>query len=501
MKSINTVSLSLLVGLLFTLLFYKTPVGLNLVILNIVLIGLSIYSFMPNLKSRLLWVLLGGQFISCIAVVYHASSFAIIINWLNLILLQAHVQAFAFKSTFSSLKQSLHALLISFFKVFPEIAKVAIGNKRKVPVFKYTRLMIAPLAIVFVFISIYATANAHFGETTNYIINGVWDNLGEFITGINFNLIILLVLGIIIAYWYFKKFNSSSYIDKDNEGTDLLSRVRKQPDSKFKMLSLLNEYKSAVILLVALNIVIGYANYLDVRYLWFNFEWDGGTLKQFVHEGTYLLIMSIFISMAITLYYFRRNLNFYKNNTFLKYLAYAWIAQNVILVISVGVRNYWYIEYFSLAYKRIGVIFFLLLCLYGLYSVFNKVRGVKSTYYLFRVNTLAVYVILLGMSVIDWDTVIVKYNLSHSKTAYVHFDFLTHLDDKTLPYLDMSDEQLDEIAANKEANFGEDKHDFDKVIFKQKINERKKDFLNQYPKRPLLAWNYRDWEAYNLLKK
>ena len=80
----------------------------------------------------------------------------------------------------------------------------------------------------------------------------------------------------------------------------------------------------------------------------------------------------ILISIIISLYLFRGNQNFYKKSVLLKKLALAWLAQNVILAFSVGIRNVHYIEHYALAHKRIGVFFFLLATIIGLALVITS---------------------------------------------------------------------------------------------------------------------------------
>ena len=100
--------------------------------------------------------------------------------------------------------------------------------------------------------------------------------------------------------------------------------------------------------------------FFEIRDVWLGFTWDGGMLKDFVHQGIWILIISILISMMIALYFFRDNLNFFSKAETFKLMMYVWVGLNVILAISVFVRTFIYIEYFALAYKRIGLLFFLL---------------------------------------------------------------------------------------------------------------------------------------------
>ncbi|MBU3743422.1 MAG: DUF4173 domain-containing protein [Sediminibacterium sp.] len=281
---------------------------------------------------------------------------------------------------------------------------------------------------------------------------------------------------------------------------DFLQRIRKRVSRQLNLNSLTNELKAAIFLLAILNIIILILNVIDIYWVWFNFSWDGALLKQFVHEGTYLLILSIIISIIIVLYYFRGNLNFYKNNIWLKRLSYAWIMQNAILAISVGIRNYWYIYYYSLAYKRIAVIVFLILTLYGLYTVYLKVKDKKSAFYLIRSNLRFTVLILVISSLFNWDTIIARYNFSQSYRAYVHFDFLASLSYKALPYLEKPLAELSTIEKRQNNTFPLTRGLYiDAIAYKNRIEIKKTDFKKQWESKGILSWNYPEYKAYQKL--
>ena len=116
-------------------------------------------------------------------------------------------------------------------------------------------------------------------------------------------------------------------------------------------------------------------------------------------------------------------------------MAYGWISQNGLLAISVGIRNYHYIDYHGLAYKRIGVIFFLALTLFGLGSLFVKIANKKSGYFLWRTNAWAVYGVMVLLALFNWDGIITKHNLNHNTDKDIDIPFLLTLSDKVLPEL------------------------------------------------------------------
>lgn len=256
---------------------------------------------------------------------------------------------------------------------------------------------------------------------------------------------------------------------------------------------------------------------MDISYVWFNFKWEGQYLKDFVHQGTYLLLVSILVSMILVLYFFRKNLNFYQKNSLLKKLSYAWIFQNAILVFSVGIRNWYYIQYYALAYKRIAIVFFLLLCLFALFTVFFKISKVRSAYFMVRTNVNALIIVLVISSAFNWDRIIAQYNFSKSNSSFVHLNYLATLADSALPYLDhplekvqkMNQRQMERFSkgsmgSSDESSLGGSFSYYRRVYldpleYVNTINYRKAVFKQKWEAKSWLGWNLAEAEAYDLL--
>jgi len=158
-----------------------------------------------------------------------------------------------------------------------------------------------------------------------------------------------------------------------------------------------------------------------------------------------------------------------------------------------------YIEYFALAYKRIGVIIFLLLTMYGLYSVFKKIKFQKNTFYLFKINTLALYLVLVFTSTINWDIVIAKYNFAHSDHSYLHLEYLITLSDKTLSHLNKSEAELSEIESIQKKKFYFDEYTMTYKQYRTKIEKKKLVFKQKWEGKKLMAWNLAEYQAYRAL--
>ena len=87
------------------------------------------------------------------------------------------------------------------------------------------------------------------------------------------------------------------------------------------------------------------------------------------------------------------------------------MLQNAVLVVSVGLCNYYDIEHRGRAYRCLGVCFFLLLMLFGLGTMLLKIWQRRSVYFLVRRNALAAYAVLLVLAAGNWEVWMACYNL------------------------------------------------------------------------------------------
>lgn len=357
------------------------------------------------------------------------------------------------------------------------------------------RIFLIPVFIVFLFVLIYKGSNPFFKILVDDISVFINEKLSFILEGVDFQIIITFLIGLFFSVFIFIRTSNKDFILQDVKSDEVLLRNRNKTLKSFGMKSLLNEYRAGVFLLIILNLLILTVNVIDIKWVWFGFEWEGQYLKQFVHEGTYLLILSMLISIVLVLYYFRGNLNFYKNNKLLKYLSFIWLMQNGVLAISVAIRNFWYINYFALAYKRIGVIVFLALTLYGLYTVYRKVSRGKSAFYLFKTNSYGLLVVLIITSTINWDVIIAEYNFKNANHSFLHLNYLSGLSDKALPYLDKSLTELQQIDKIQKEKFPFEKLYMTPEEYHSIIEQRKILFLEKWQSKSFLSWNLAEYIA------
>ena len=342
------------------------------------------------------------------------------------------------------------------------------------------QLSVLPLVLFGCFYGLYAAANAQFARLSGRFWTGLFDWFGGMFNGIES---LYFLLGLLVTSAALYRSDWPLLRRWAARMSELLPRrstaVRSSPHLH-SPIALRRECDSGVILFTLVNALLLLVNITDLVYVWGPQEtMTAYQTKQYVHEGTYLLIASILLAAAIVLYFFRGSLNFYQRNRTLKRLTYGWIAQNAVLTLSVAARNYHYISEFGLAFKRIGVFVFLLSTLTGLFWLYRKVRLRRSAYYLWHRNTWSVFFILVLTATVGWTSVITHYNLSLLAIQRTDWDFLI----RELP---LRNAYALETALVETVEYP------DKARLLQRIENKQVAFERAQAGRTWLSWNWAD---------
>lgn len=486
-------------AIIITFLFHKKPLGLNLLIAELVLFTWLLFTKQFRLKGIYPITIGLGFIVSAFATVFIYSAFAFIVHFVFLFTLVGLLIYPQTKSLVFSLGHALSNIPISQYEFVKNFSQSDVKGQKLGLRLRKVRIFIIPIFIIGIFTAIYSSSNPVFNDLVIDLGTFFQESSSFIFQDLDLSIIFTFVISLLISIFIFIRSKNTEIIEIEQKSGENLIRKRKKFTKNIKFTALKNEYRSGIFLLIALNLMILLLNIIDIQWVWFGFEWQGQYLKQFVHEGTYLLILSILISIALVLYYFRGNLNFYKQNKLLKLLSFIWLAQNGILSISVAIRNFWYIHYFALAYKRIGVFLFLILTIHGLITVYLKVKHRKSAFYLFKTNTHALFIILLFSALFNWDGIIAKYNFKHADKSFLHLDYLSTLSDKTLPELDKPLNELQSIEKNQKQKFPFKQKYMNPKAYKRIIQNRKEAFINKWESKSILSWNLPEYLAYRKL--
>ncbi len=453
------IALGGLLVVLFDWLFWQEKLGLNLLVFNTLLLVATVLNYKHSLNRLRTIAVLFCTLLTATMVVWHGSFVAKLACLVSLALAvvlthQPHLKAIHYTLAYVlvAVENTLTGALDGLFAM-PKQWQAS--HPRLRIVWRYTKIATVPIGVFLVFFLIFKVANPIFSQLIDIGFEKMlrWTSrLWTHIEPLHILFVLVGAFGIFTCLYNWKMAGFWG-LNEDKEEEVIIRKRSLEPALSIaypiKMLALRNEYRIGIMLMAMVNVLLCILNMIDVQYIWLGdvtYLRDSNLASQ-LHEGTYMLIFSIVLSISIMLYLFRRNLNFYPNHDWLKYLAYVWIIQNAILVLSVAIRAYYYVIFRGLAYKRIGVLIFLGLTLVGLFTLWIKIQDKRTSYFLLKTNGWAVYLMLVFMACIDWDMEIVRYNIAHyaqqpAKYKEVDMEFMLSRADKTLRILQKNKAKL-----------------------------------------------------------
>ncbi len=393
---------SIVSALAFSLLFYNKSFGLNLFLISILVVVLRAALSRGRNVS---WAYSAAYMGTAIFVFLNPSALTIFV----------HLMAFVvFVGKSISEKSSIYLswflgivnMLVASIANFVQKQEREQGLAKKEPKASSPKLrnrlkgIFAAIALLFIFGMLYRNANPVFGNLIDEIhfdfISVPW--------------LLFTLLGYIIFLHLLRPFNAAELVAFDvAQANELEQPTELVLISEKKNLE--GEHTLGSIIFLALNLLLLFFLITDVVYLLEKTTISNAAYSQSVHQGVYALLFSIVCAIALILYFFRGNLNFFQGNKRIKSLTYLWIGLNVLLVAFTCYKNYTYVAALGLTYKRIGVFIYLLLTLTGLITAYVKVAQVKNFIYLVRTNIATAFVFLIVSAAIPWDKMITGYNL------------------------------------------------------------------------------------------
>lgn len=495
-------------AILFDVLFWQERMAFNMLLFTVFVLG-AVLAILPRhspvWRSGYFWLTLLGTAASAVGVALYGSgaaqlacvaSLAIWLGYCN----QAHLKLVGF------------ALLTGLYQLVPATERLMqlvrlpanVGNQVG-RVWYYLRLLLLPLVALLVFQVLFAVANPRYNQLTTRVVGWLQEAFTLLFERLSVPHLLFFLLGLLLTAGALFLIPVHFLADRESRLGEFVLRQRnrvaslavRQPDfqlRRFKPLDLRKEYLIAMSLLALVNGLLLVVNIIDINWIWFGFhpapDFD---LTQFVHEGTYVLILSILVAMAIVLWFFRRNLNFYQPGLrWLRLGATVWVLQNAVLALSVALRNYYYILYSGLAYKRIGVYGFLLLTLFGLGTILLKIWQRRSAYALVRLNALAAYGVLLLLAAGNWEIWIVRYNLQ-PRFKRVDYGFLLEMPDRVLPELAQHTQHLEGRLLSTDTETGYDT--LAVATARQLLQQRIQSFQRLAARRHWPSQTWADWQA------
>ncbi|MES2240090.1 MAG: DUF4173 domain-containing protein [Bacteroidota bacterium] len=396
--------LILVSSLVFTLLFYKESVGLNLAIFGLVILGLIAYNSESLINDTTNKLLFTTSFGSCLAFAWYGDFVSFLALFLSLVFLQFRVLNKELK-----LVQSIPLVFINGMASAIRIFLFSQWLPEKKLNSNWAKIVIAYVIIPAVFLSlftvVYSFGSNHFlSFFTNYTLD---IDL--------FPLLVISILGFYLSFTFWNYWVPDICTETNLRLQNDFSKTEKNGlSSTFSFLEIDFERKSGEISLLLLNILL-LVFIMTYNCEQFFEEVQLSKLSSATHDRVNAVIFSIIMAVGVLLFYFKNGFNFDPKAQNLKRLAKTWILLNALLILSTIVKNTEYVSYYGLTYKRLGVFAFLVLASIGLFYSFLKIVKQKKNAYLFNQMLWYFYAFILLCSYVNWGNLITKYNLAVGK--------------------------------------------------------------------------------------
>lgn len=377
-------------AIIFTVLFHNQDIGMNLPVASLILLVTQLI-FLKDLRKQIPWIL-NSSFIIILAcsLFYAVNDYKVAI----LLLLQAVNMYISFspKTTLGpGLIFTIGSVIITpivdlFTYEKPEFSE----SQNKKPMSKlFVGLIVA--AIFLVFLGLYSVVN----QTLS-------DVLGDFFSQFSILWVFLLCLFSYITYsWLFPTKDVRVMLFEK----DFTTEIKEKNKSIFET----NIFKYTVICLIFLLGFVVSTDFYEIMHT----SSESQSRAKYIHLAATALFVSILLVAGIVLLLNRKDIfNKSKGAFGLKNLTLIWLGLNVLLILTVVIKNYQYISAGGLTYLRIGVYYWLVACALLIFVLMHKILKNKSSWYAFnRMNWAAICILALS-AIIPADKLILQNNLS-----------------------------------------------------------------------------------------
>jgi hypothetical protein len=208
--------------------------------------------------------------------------------------------------------------------------------------------------------------------------------------------------------------------------------------------------------LILFNLLFAVQTGLDIAYLWGGVALpEGMTYAGYAHRGAYPLVVTALLAAAFVLAAMKPG-GVATQSRLIRSLVYAFIGQNVLLVVSSILRLDLYVEVYSLTELRLAAGIWMGLVAVGLVLILVRIALGRSNKWLVGMNLMSLGLTLYTAAYIDWAAIIARFNVEHSyeltgQGTKLDISYLWNdLGPSAIPALDL---YLEGLAAKGAADF------------------------------------------------
>jgi hypothetical protein len=190
--------------------------------------------------------------------------------------------------------------------------------------------------------------------------------------------------------------------------------------------------------LVLLNALFAVQNGLDLAFLWSGARLpEGMTHAEYVHRGAFTLIATAILAGLLVMVALWPG-SPGERYPLVRWLVYAWIAQNMMLVASSAARTFAYIDDYGLTQWRLAGLIWMGVVAAGLAFIVARIVLDRTTRWLVNRNLIAVFAVVFVCGFIDTAVIVANHNVERYITdsrAEFDPDYAARLGRSALPAL------------------------------------------------------------------
>ena len=185
----------------------------------------------------------------------------------------------------------------------------------------------------------------------------------------------------------------------------------------FTLTALLFNERSIMTSLMLFNGLFLVQNLMDVLFLWSGAALpDGMTYARYAHQGAYPLIATALLAAVFVLIALKPGSST-EARPKIRALVFAWVAQNIFLVLSSIIRTLGYIDEYSLTYLRVAALIWMALVAVGLLLIIVRIHLGKTNLWLINSNVMVLTATLYLCCFVNFGGMIAWHNVTHSREA------------------------------------------------------------------------------------
>ncbi len=192
--------------------------------------------------------------------------------------------------------------------------------------------------------------------------------------------------------------------------------------------------------LVVFNAVFVVQSGLDLVYLFGGAKLPAGmTYAHYAHRGAYPLVFTALLAGWFVLLAFKTG-GAGQRSAWSRRLVYAWIGQNVFLLVSTIWRLWLYVDAYSLTRLRVAAMIWITLVGLGFFWIAGRIIRARSNAWLWRMNAVTLLGVLYVCAFVNFDGLIADFNVRHCREVTgvgvaIDIGYLERLGPEALPAL------------------------------------------------------------------